>query len=337
MRKGEGPVAVAAPGAAGDRAIRLRIARLTLAAVALIGATAAAGCGFGPGGASDSDVALTVTRDYGTDRLVEAKQADPPESETVIRFLDGEADTTTRYGGAFVQSIDGIEGGEQGGRTYDWFFYVNGIESPIGAAEARVYGGDRVWWDYRDWSNAMRVPAVVGSWPEPFLHGSDGKAFPVRVDCLGETDDCSAVADRLESEDVAASISTERARLGEELLRVVVGTWDEVREDQAVAQIEQGPSRSGVFADLVPLPTGEYELVGLDQREREAVRAGPGSGLVAAVRLGDQQPTWVVTGTDDAGVDAAIELLETRSLRDRYAVLVTRGGAERGLPVVGGG
>jgi hypothetical protein len=57
---------------------------------------------------------------------------------------------------------------------------------------------------------------------------------------------------------------------------------------------------------------------------------------VAAVRLGDEQPTWVVTGTDEAGVDAAIELLDTDSLRDRYAVAVDDRG-EFALPVTARG
>ena len=114
-----------------------------------------------------------MTRDYGAETLVdEATDDDPPESETVIRLLDREADITTRYGGGFVQSIDGLAGAERGGRRYDWFFYVNGIESPVGAADVHVHGGDRIWWDYRDWTDAMRVPAVVGSWPEPFAQAS---------------------------------------------------------------------------------------------------------------------------------------------------------------------
>jgi hypothetical protein len=299
-------------------------------------AIAAAGCGFGPGSSSDGDATLTVTRDFGAERLVDAKLSDPPESETVMRFLDGEADVETRYGGGFVQSIDGLEGGERGDQAFDWFFYVNGIESPIGAAEARVYGGDRVWWDYREWTGAMRVPAVVGSWPDPFVHGSEGKAFPVRIDCLAEEDDCSAVADRLEAEGVPASISTERAKLGEELLRVVVGPWEEVRQDRAAAQIEDGPASSGVFADIEQAPTGDYDLVALDPSGQEVTRGrvASGSGLVAAVRLGEEQPTWVVTGTDEAGVDAAIELLDTDSLRDRYAVGVDPRG-EFALPVTG--
>jgi hypothetical protein len=304
-------------------------------AAALLCAAAVAGCGFGPGSSTEGEATLTVTRDYGAERLVEATLDDPPESETVMRFLDGEADITTRYGGGFVQSIDGVEGAEREGRSFDWFFYVNGIESPIGAAEARVYGGDRVWWDYREWTEAMRVPAVVGSWPEPFVHGSEGKAFPVRIDCLtADEGDCSTVADQLEAEGIAASIATERAKLGEELLRVVVGPWEQVRLDRAAAQIEDGPSQSGVFADIVPEPAGDYDIVALNPSDEEVFRAGPGSGLVAAVRLGEEQPTWVVTGVDEAGVDAAIELLDTESLRDRYAVAVDPRG-EFALPVTG--
>lgn len=304
--------------------------RGTAAAAALMCAAVAAGCGFGPGAPSNGDATLTVTRDFGAQRVLEARQPDPPESETVIRFLDREAEIETRYGGGFVQSIDGASGSERGGRRFDWFFYVNGIESPIGAAEARVRGGDRVWWDHREWTDAMQVPAVVGSWPEPFLHGSEGKSFPVRIDCFTEDELCSEVAERLEAEGVAASIATERAKLGDELLRVVVGSWDQVREDRAVAQIEQGPSTSGVFAALEPAPGG-HELVLVDARDRESTRLGPGAGLVAAVRLGEQQPTWVVTGTDEQGTEAAIELLDQDSLRDRYAVAVDR--REREIPL----
>jgi hypothetical protein len=302
----------------------------------LLCAVAIAGCGFGPGSASEGDATLTVTRDFGAERVVEAKLADPPESETVMRFLDGEADVETRYGGGFVQSIDGLEGTERGGRTFDWFFYVNGIESPIGAAEARVYGGDAVWWDYREWTGAMRVPAVVGSWPEPFVHGSEGKAFPVRIDCLADDEDCSAVADRLEEEGIPASISTARAKVGEELLRVVVGPWDQVRADRAAAQIEQGPEHSGVFAEFEPNAAGGYDLLPLDPQGHAApqAQATVSSGLVAAVRLGEEQPTWVVTGTDEAGVNDAIGILDTESLRDRYAVGVDPRG-EFALPVTG--
>lgn len=313
-----------------DRARRLGLAisRRTsplAAAAALACVAAAAGCGVGSGGAGGG-AELTVTRDYGARVLLRAGEESVPESETVIRLLERKAEIETRYGGRFVQSIDGLAGGSEDGRRRDWFFYVNGIESPIGAAEARVHGGDRVWWDYRDWTGAMRVPAVVGSWPEPFLHGSEGKRFPVRVDCLGDADDCEAVLDRLDEAGVSASLGATGARIEGELLRVVVGPWERVRSDSAAVQIEEGPARSGVFAAFEP--GGDqpaYELVRLDAA---GAAVGPplrAAGLVAAVRLGDEQPTWVVTGTDESGVGDAIELLDAEDLRDRYAVAISGG------------
>jgi len=156
------------------------------AAALVFAAAALAGCGLGPGEKS-GEADLLVTRDYGATEL-QREQVDLSESETVLRMLDSSADVETRFDGGFVQSIDGLEGGTDDGRRSDWFFYVNGVESPIGAAEYEVEDGDRVWWDYRDWSTAMRVPAVVGSWPEPFVHGSDpgdGERWSAGVFCGG--------------------------------------------------------------------------------------------------------------------------------------------------------
>jgi hypothetical protein len=301
----------------------------TAAAWALAGAAAVAGCGFGPG-EETGPATLTVTRDYGAERLLSVERS-VNESETVLRLLDRNADLRTRYGGRFVQAINGTAGTERGGRRYDWFFYVNGIESGTGAAEARVRAGDRVWWDYRDWSSAMRVPAVVGSWPEPFAHGAGGKRLPVRIDCLTDDQVCDQVARRLQDQGVAASIGAERARVGNDLLRVVVGTWPEVREDRAAAVLESDPGTSGVFAAFDPMVGGRYRLIVLDARGDSVTALGRGAGLVAAVRVAEQQPTWVVSGTDDRGVLAAVGLLDQADLHDRYAVATSP--AEGALPV----
>src|SRR5206468_1744609 len=158
---------------------------------------------------------LTVTRDYGTERLASASEEDPSASETVIRFLDRETDLTTRYGGGFVQSIDRIAGDERGGRRFDWFFYVNGVESSVGGADA-------------------------------------------------------------------------------DSLRVLVGPWVRIREDAAAAQLQDGPSTSGVFARF----EGTSSLVALNAAG-DPVPVDPGSGLVAALRDGDHPPTWLVTAGGD--------------------------------------
>jgi Domain of unknown function (DUF4430) len=301
-----------------------RLHRLALAAFA----AALAGCGLGPGSTSEGTATLTVTRDYGTERMVEASVTDPDESETVLRMLDREAEIETRYGGGFVQSIDGVAGGTEGDRRRDWFFYVNGIESPVGSAERAVRGGDRIWWDNRDWSDAMRVPAVVGSWPEPFVQSSaEEERLPVRVECAGAPAPCETTAERLADEGVTVS----EERLGRadqgEALRVLVGQWPEIEDDPAAAQIAEGPAASGVFAHF----DGD-ELIALDVRADSASRLGDGAGLVAAVRQGERPPTWVVTGVDDSGVRAAAEALGDSVLRDRYAVVVGAG-SDATLPV----
>src|SRR3954452_21566903 len=162
---------------------------------ALLGALAAllAGCGAGAGPAP-SPTSLTVTQDFGARRQQELRTPKVSGSETVMRLLQRNAKVTTRFGGGFVQSIDGIAGGRRAGRPVDWFYYVNGIEASEGAAATRLHAGDRVWWDRHDWGAAMRVPAVVGSFPQPWRRGIGAKRAPGRIECAGRG---SPVADRV--------------------------------------------------------------------------------------------------------------------------------------------
>jgi hypothetical protein len=297
----------------------------TAVAIALFAALAAAGCGLGPGQGL-GNVELTVTRDYGTVPVIHRELGDVTESDTVMRALERSAEITTRYGGGFVQSIEGVEGEETASQARDWFFYVNGVESTVGAADYPLRGGESVWWDYRDWGAAMRVPAVVGSWPQPFLAGYDGKRHPVAVECLAGGAACGVVGERLEEAgiDVAAGEP-------DDAIRILVGPWSRLREDSAAAQIERGPQVSGVFADFQAGRDG-YVLEGLGEDGKPAARFGPAAGLVAATRRYESPPTWVVTGVSAAGVRAAAGLLDNSDLRDRYAVAV-EAGEETALPV----
>ena len=172
---------------------------LALATAVLFGAVVAAGCGVGEGEAAEGEASLRVTEAFGATELVDATLEDPTESDTVVRFLDANAEIETSYGGNFVDSIDGLGGSTVDGGSQDWFFFVNGYYSDIGAGEATVEPGDRIWWDLREWREAYRVPAVVGSWPEPFLHGFGGERLDTVVECVADTDPavCEDVADKL--------------------------------------------------------------------------------------------------------------------------------------------
>ena len=301
----------------------MRLVRILAAALVLC-ATAAAGCGLGPG-KNQGDVSLTVTRDYSSEVLLQ-KSDSINESDTVFRVLDRNADVSTRYGGGFVQSVNGLAGSQSGGRSSDWFFYVNGIESPIGSAQYDLSGGDRVWWDYRDWTAAMRVPAVVGSWPEPFVHGFQGKRYSTEIACDGSTKPCSRVAAALRS----AGAGPTRQGNTREKIEVFVGPWNRIAGESTPHLLSQGPDRSGVFAHFVGTKKPLLEL--LNQRGEPAGSIGKGGGLIAALRPGDGPPTWVVTGTDAKGVAAAANLLGA-DLRDRYAVATQPGAGTIGVPV----
>jgi hypothetical protein len=94
-----------------------------------------------------------------------------------MQGLDRVAEIETRYGGRYVRSIDGLR--ERGRRS--WFYYVNGYLADRSSAEYRLRAGDVEWWDFRSWRDPAQDPVVVGSFPEPFLHGYDGKRRPAAV------------------------------------------------------------------------------------------------------------------------------------------------------------
>jgi hypothetical protein len=308
------------------------------AVAAALVAVATAGCGVGPGDAEKGEATVRVTRDYGTELVAEATVEDPTESDNVIRVLDRETELTTRYGGGFVQSINGLAGGVEDGRSLDWFFYVNGVESPVGAADVPVHDGDRVWWDHHDWTDAMRVPAVVGSWPEPFADGSsEGAPPPARVECATERPTCDAARERLAEEGVEADVVPLAADAGDpDEPRMLVGPWSELRREAAAQLLQRGPALSGVFARFARAPQGDgWRVEALDERGRAVDVLDSPAGLVAALRPGEGQPTWLVVGTDDAGAEAAVEMLAADRLEDRYAV-AGDGGDPIALPVVSG-
>jgi Domain of unknown function (DUF4430) len=300
-----------------------------LAALALAAGLAA--CGLGAGEDAER-VSLVVTRDFGASTMGSTTR-DTEGDDTVMRFLQRRFDVRTRFGGGFVQAIEGVSGGREDGRPVDWFYYVNGIEADEGAAATRLHAGDRVWWDRHDWGAAMGVPAVVGSFPEPFRSGADGKRLPTQVAC---TDDAGAACDEVKRRLADAGVKVGSAALGasggSEILRVLVGPWASVREDGVARRIERGPAVSGVFARL---DSQARQITVLDARGTVAARLGARSGLLAATRLREQRPTWVVTGTDDAGALAAARALDERALRNRFALAIG-GGRAVSVPAPGG-
>ncbi len=297
--------------------------------MAIAAAVAIAGCGLGPGPGT-SNVTLTVTRNFGASHIAQLAEPHVSGSETVMRLLQRRLSVATRFGGGFVESIDGLSGSSA---HRDWFYYVNGVQASQGAATTAVHRGDRIWWDLHEWLAPLSSPAVVGSFPEPFLHGVGGKRLPTTIECAADAGAaCKRVAAELAGLGVPAATQLIGTGSGTDSLGVVVGTWRDLRGEILSSLIAHGPSASGVYARFSGTAGSALQLLG---PQGQVVRTlGAGAGLVAATAESSAQPTWVITGTDLAGVSAAAAALTPTALRDHFALAV-QGGTDLPLPLQG--
>jgi hypothetical protein len=295
--------------------MRLRTRSVLLFAAAVVAALLS-GCGLGAGSGT-KDASVWVSANFGSQRYGSAIEPQVPGAETVMSLLQRHFKVTTRYGGGFAESIAGHSGSSS---RRDWFYYVNGIEAANGAATTDVHAGDHIWWDLHDWTVTDSVPAVVGSYPEPFTNGSGGRKFPTLLNCAPNLQTaCDDIGTALHKYGVKAPDQVLGTGSGSDSLAVVVGTWSQVKGVIAAQLIASGPRDSGVYARF----TGSSTLA-LDNPRGHVVRTLRGSvGLIAAT--GDAslgQPTWFVTGTDDAGVMAAVKAFTATKLAHHFAVAV---------------
>ena len=295
------------------RSPRVR-ARALSAAAAVAVCVARAGCGFGPGAGSGA-VNVRVTRDFGTHPLKTVSAA--KASGTDMQLLARDFTVKTKYGGGFVQSIDGQSGT---GHDYDWFFYVNGVQAKKGAAATDVKTGDHIWWDLHDWRATDSIPAVVGSFPEPFAHGINGQRYPTTLECDPKVQAaCNVVSKQFGHYKIPASPQLPGTGSGPDTLSINVGLWSGLAPEVAGALIDKGPGASGVYARFT---NHGAQLHLLDAAGQTVKTLGGGAGLVAATADPTDVPTWMVGGTDKAGVMAAARAVTSSTLAGHFAVAV---------------
>lgn len=254
---------------------------------------------------------MVATADYGARTLLRTRVA---PGQSVMRALRGATDVRTAYSGGFVQRMLGLGSDPSGPR--DWFFFVDGIGSSVGAKEVRLRDGDAVWWDHRDWRALVQTPAVVGQWPAPLVRpGGPAVAAdpPLR-----------------------AALAADGARLtdGASPWRARVGASDDLaRRDPAWRRALADPDSAGL---TVTIQEGRVTALAPDGGGRTPV---PGArALVAAVPTAARPEDGVlvaVAGLDDASAQAAARAVaaDPGILRLRYAVAFD--GA--GHPVADGG
>jgi len=217
----------------------------------------------------------------------------------------------------------------------DWFIYINGIQSNTGALDYKLHDGDIQHWDFHDWSFHQFIPATVGGFPEPFLHGYGGVIYPTIIvyqDSYEE--DARRLADELN-----------HLGVGKVSIRGITGLGDDEKEAgnlillgtpefPPIAELNQVWKRLGFYAHFQDGVLKVVDAKGEPDTEYEA-----GAGVIQVTQspwnpkgIGAGENTvWMVSGLDMSGVKAAADTLvsQDNNFKYAYAVVIAAGEAIR--------
>jgi hypothetical protein len=267
----------------------------------------------------DAPARVVVTTDFGQELLVD-ETVGLEHATTAMDALKQVAEVEGAYGGGFANSIEGIKSQYTGGHTAkaDWFWYVNGMQSKLGAADYTLHPGDVEHWDFRDWSFHHFVPAVVGHFPEPFVHGYNGMVAPTIVIYEGGfEEEAQTLRDKLAELGVERVSTQEASELRKEDKQgsnlILLGTHN----CELVSELNSGTlyDRAGFYARFK-----NGKIVAYDAKGEEAGVYGVGCGLIQATQnpwnpngIGAcENVVWMVSGLDESGVKVAAGALMER-------------------------
>ena len=127
---------------------------------------------------------ITITQDFGRELMLGETLEVLPDTSAMAALMEV-AEVETAYGGGFVNAINGVRTGYAGSQKTkkDWFFYVNGIQSNVGALDYKLHDGDVQHWDFHTWSFRHFTPAITDGFPAALRNGFGGKVSPTLIVC----------------------------------------------------------------------------------------------------------------------------------------------------------
>lgn len=256
------------------------------------------------------------------------------DQENVMEILRQHADVVTGYAGGFIHEINGVGSSHQGGIRKDWFYYVNGIMAHVGALGYSPGDGDVVWWDYHRWHEALSVPSVIGAYPQPFVNGYRGDIPPtVILSTAALRSSATALRESLKARGVQQiEVQRYENRIPDysQYFYMLIGDWASIKDDELINDMVTHHRTSGFFIHVEDSRLTALNVAGEKKRsfEKGAAILAVGSGFQA------KPPLWVITGTDDAEVTQAVDLLVSHSERIQgYSAAVLSHGELTNVPV----
>jgi hypothetical protein len=280
----------------------------------------------------DISVRIVATEDFGS-RVVLDERATLPPGTSAMEALQQVADIETRYGGGFVNAINGVR--SQFPTKDDWFIYANGISMNRGAADYVLRDGDVLQFDLHDWGFRMFIPAIIGDLRGSLSNGYSGRVYPtVVVYEAGFREGAERLSGGLEELGVAeiSTVSADSLSSSDKQHSnlIVVGTGD----CSLISDLNRVWDRLGFFIRF-----DDGAIVVYNSEGKPASEYGAGTGVVQATQspwnpkgIGvSENVVWMVSGTDRAGVESAIDALaeDFEALDNAFAAVVADGDVVR--------
>lgn len=275
---------------------------------------------------------ITITQDFGRELMLGETLAVLPDTSAMAALMEV-AEVETAYGGGFVNAINGVRTGYAGSQKTkkDWFFYVNGIQSNVGALDYKLYDGDVQHWDFHSWGFRHFVPAIIDGFPSAFHHGFGGRVSPTLIVC---PDYLKQDAIRLEEKLAQLEVKDVSIRSLDELSESEKGNSNIILVsglgNSLISELNQNWQRLGFFTYF-----DNGDLIVINNDGETAAEYGAGTGLIQATQnpwnpkgIGAcENVVWLVSGTDEAGVKNALDALIDQHNKIQYtgAVVVVDG------------
>ncbi len=281
---------------------------------------------------SPASVRVIATQNFGQE-LIFDKSVQIDAGTTAMDALKKVAQVETGYGGGFVSSINGIssEYGSASSKKKDWFFYINGIVSNVGAGDYALKGDEVEHWDFRDWSYHQFVPAIIGSYPQPFLSGFKSMVVPTLVVYDAPfVAEAESLVDNLKQTGVSQLSAVSADRLSKESreqsnLIIIAG-----RQNSLTSELNSLHKRLGFYAYIEA-----GKIVVLDGAGNLSREYSQNCGLIQATQnpwnpngIGaEENVVWMITGLDVDGVRSAAKVLinNHNELSYAFAIVINEG------------
>jgi|YNPNPStandDraft_1061719.scaffolds.fasta_scaffold01720_8 hypothetical protein len=275
-----------------------------------------------PGCVKALNCTVVITIDYG-EELVLTQQIQSNDSLSAFDALCRVA--TVGSNGGFVNSINNVTSTYSifNEESKDWFYYINGVLSPVGSQAYMVHDGDVIHWDYHTWVDYKSSTVIIGDYPEPFLHGFNGKrpgSFIVYTsDFIDEAEEVRETLLSLYS--VNSSLIPVNSLNNEVKTRgnlILIGTLD---DHPLIKSIMDSSSMLGLF---IRYKDNGIEI--LDELYRSTGYFDHGGCIIALQNhwnpkgsVHGENIIWIITGVTSSDVEKACDLLCYKADVIRYA------------------